>query len=201
MIRAEVRTRLGEFQLDATFESTGITCLAGKNGAGKTLLLKAMAGFLEVDQGRIEVGGVDVTRLPPERRGVVMVTPTSFFPHLDVDSHIAWGARRSGRSPSAGEVAQVRSDLGIDFSGSVRKLSLGMRERVSLATALVASPRAILVDEAFANLHDREGFVGAYGKLLTRAGIDLIFTSQDEADGRLAEHLWVMKEGSVSSRF
>ena len=77
----------------------------------------------------------------------------------------------------------------------------GMRERVALATALLASPKAILVDEAFANLHDREAFVTAYGKLLTGAGIDLIFTSQDEADGRMASHLWVMDEGLATPRF
>lgn len=200
MIRVEVRTRLGQFLLDARFQTAGVACLAGRNGSGKTSLLKTMAGLLEVDQGRIEIGGVDVTHLPAEKRRVVMVTPTSFFPHLDVDSHILWGAKLAGRSPSKEEIARVKSDLGIDFGGPVRKLSLGMHERVALATALLASPRAILVDEVFASLHDRKDFVAAYGRLSTGAGIDLVFSSQDEADGGLAGHLLVMDDGTVSAR-
>ena len=85
----------------------------------------------------------------------------------------------------------VKEALGIDFQGKVGKLSLGMRERVSLATALLSAPAAILVDEAFSNLHEREEFIAAYRKLTTDAGIDVVFSTQDESDGRLAEHLYV----------
>lgn len=81
------------------------------------------------------------------------------------------------------------------------KLSLGMRERVSLATALLSSPAAILVDEAFSNLHGREEFVSSYRGLASGARIDVVFSTQDESDGKLAEHLYVLDEGRAAKRF
>lgn len=198
MIEVKLRSRLGQFQLTADLASGGITCLAGRNGSGKTSLLKAIAGFLQIDEGYVRIGSSDITRLPVEERGVVLVTPASFFPHLDVDSHITWGARLRGKKPHSEDVSKIKSELGIDFQGPVRHLSLGMKERVALATALLASPKAILVDEAFSNLHDRESFITSYGGLVKEAGADLIFASQDEADGSLADHLYIMHDGSTS---
>ena len=195
MIKAAVRSRLGQFQLTASLEGSGVTCVAGKNGVGKTSLMKALAGFLRIDEGYVTVGGVNVTHLPPEKRNVVMVTPTSFFPHLDVDSHLTWGARLKGSYVRREEVSRVKSELGIDFGGKVRSLSLGMRERVALATALLASPKGILVDEAFASLYGRDDFIVSYGRLVRDANIDLIFTSQSEEDGKLAERLYIMNNG------
>jgi molybdate/tungstate transport system ATP-binding protein len=200
LIKAEVRIRLGQFQLAASLETSGVTCVAGRNGAGKTSLMRALAGFLRVDEGYVSIGGVDVTHIPPDKRSVVLVTPTSFFPHLEVDTHVVWGARLGGRTPGAEEVSRIKSGLGIDYGGRVRNLSVGMRERVALATALLASPKAILVDEAFSSLHERKDFIAAYGKLVRGAGVDLVFTSQDESDGRLADHLYVMSNGSTTCR-
>jgi molybdate/tungstate transport system ATP-binding protein len=198
LIEAKVRARLGQFQLDAELQDGGIICLAGRNGSGKTSLLRAIAGFLRLDEGYVKIGSTDVTRLPVEERGVVMVTPTSFFPHLDVDSHVVWGARLKRRKLEKEEVLKVKSELGIDFGGSVRNLSLGMRERVALATALLASPRVILVDEAFSSLHERKEFIVTYGRLAAEAGMDLVFSSQDETDVRLCDHLYVMNNGLAS---
>jgi molybdate/tungstate transport system ATP-binding protein len=198
MIEAKVRARLGQFQLAAELNTSGVTCLSGKNGSGKTTLLRAIAGFLHVDDGYVKIGGVDVTRLPVENRGVVMVTPSSCFPHMEVDAHVVWGARLRKMRLSQEDVSRVKSELGIDYGGSVRNLSLGMRERVALATALLASPRAILVDDVFTSLHQREDVIASYSRLVTERSIDLIFTCQDEADGRLATQMYRMDNGSIS---
>ncbi len=71
---------------------------------------------------------------------------------------------------------------------------------MSLATALLSAPAGILVDEAFSNLHEREEFVSSYRKLTTDAGIDVVFSTQDESDGRLAEHLYVLEDGRATKR-
>jgi len=136
-----------------------------------------------------------------ERRGIVLVTPESSIPGMEVDAHIRWGARLKRAEISEEKVAAVKKELGIDFQGRVGKLSLGMRERVSLATALLAGPAGILVDEAFSNLHDREEFIASYRRLAVDAGIHVVFSTQDESDGRLAQHLFTLEDGRATKRF
>lgn len=201
MIEAAVQKRFGQFLLDAALGDGGFICVAGRNGSGKTTLLRIVAGLTKPDGGRVRVNGKDVTGMPLERRGVVMVTPESCIPSLLEDEHLRWGAKLKGVELGGERLRVVREALGIDFRGKVGKLSLGMRERVSLATALLSGQAGILVDEAFSNLHEREGFIAAYRKLAAEAGVDVVFSTQDESDGRLAEHLYVMEEGRATRRF
>jgi molybdate/tungstate transport system ATP-binding protein len=197
LIECKILAKVGQFSLSAELRLQGISCIAGRNGSGKTTVLRALAGLAAIDEGYVRVGSADVTKLPVERRGMVLVTPGSSFRHLDVDSHLTWGARLRRLNPGAEDIARVRTALGIDFGGPVRNLSQGMRQRVSLATALLSAPKAILVDEAFSNLHQRESFIAAYGSLAREAGIDLVFSSQDEADGRLSDCTYVLVEGTA----
>ena len=200
MIEASVRRKLGSFSLSAELHDCGFICLAGRNGSGKSCLFKTIAGYLEIDEGFVRIGGREIGRLPVERRGVVLVTPDSSIPHLEVDDHLRWGAKLRKIPIDAGRVSTVKAELGIDFGGRVRTLSMGMKERVALATALLSSPGAILVDEAFSNLHERDGFITAYRKLTAEAGIDVVFSTQDESDSRLSDHLYLITEGKTLKR-
>ncbi len=201
MIEASVQKRFGQFSLDASISEGGFICLAGKNGSGKTTFLRIVAGLTAPDGGHVKINGREVTGLPLERKGVVMVTPESSIPSLEVDGHLRWGAKLKRVEIGEERLESVKAKLGLDFHGKVGKLSLGMRERVSLATALLSAPAGILVDEAFSNLHEREEFIASYRKLTTEAGIDVVFSTQDESDGRLAEHLYLMEEGRMARRF
>jgi molybdate/tungstate transport system ATP-binding protein len=201
MIEAAVKKRLGGFSLDARLSDGGFICLTGKNGSGKTSLLRIVGGLLTPDAGHVKVNGRDLTRMPVERRGVVMITPDPCIPSLEVDAHILWGDRLKGTSVDGDKVARMKKELGIDFHGPVGKLSLGMRERVALVTALLSSPAGVLVDEAFSSLHAREQFIASYRRLASDSGIDVIFSTQDDSDGRLAEHLYLMEEGKSSRKF
>jgi molybdate/tungstate transport system ATP-binding protein len=201
VIEAVVQKRFGQFLLNAAMREGGFVCLAGRNGSGKTTFLRIIAGLTKPDGGHVKVNGRDVTRMPLERRGVVMVTPESSIPTMQEDEHLLWGAKLKGVEVGEERLKAVKEALGIDFHGKVGRMSLGMRERVSLATALLSAPAGILVDEAFSNLHEREGFIATYRKLATNAGIDVVFSTQDESDGRLAEHLYVMEDGRAKKRF
>jgi len=196
-----VQKKFGRFSLDAAMTEGGFVCLAGKNGSGKTTFLRIVAGLMKPDGGRVKVNGREITSLPIEKRGVVLVTPGSSIPGMEVDAHIRWGLKLRRARVNEDRVATVKKDLGIDFEGRVGELSLGMCERVSLATALLAAPAGILVDEAFSNLHDREGFVASYRRLAEDAGIHVIFSTQDESDGQLAQHLYTLDDGRATKRF
>lgn len=200
MIEADVRKRLGQFSLAATLEDGGFISLLGRNGSGKSSLMKGIAGLYPLDEGHVRIGGVDVTRYPPESRGVVLVTPGSQIPHLSVEAHLAWGSRLRKVEVPDERLSAVKSALGIDFAGRVSQLSLGMRERVALATAFLSSPKVILVDEAFSNLHERREFIASYRRLTQEAGIDVVFSTQDESDGSLSDHMYSISDGKTEKR-
>src|SRR5580658_7364557 len=96
MIEAAVQKSFGEFSLDAALSEEGFVCLAGRNGSGKTTLLRIVAGLTKPDGGNVKVGGRDVTGMPLEKRSVVMVTPGSSIPSMQVDAHLRWGAKLKG---------------------------------------------------------------------------------------------------------
>ena len=197
MIEVEARRSLGQFSLAACVSDGGFICLTGRNGSGKSCLLKAIAGLLPMDGGHVRINGLDVTGFPVEARGVVMVTPSSLLPHMRVDSHLIWGSRLKNLSVPRERLSSVKKALGIDFDGRVAELSLGMREKVSLATALLSNPKVILVDEAFSNIHQRWDFMSAYRKLVSEAGIDVIFSTQDSSEGAGFDHLYLMSDGAT----
>ncbi len=122
--------------------------LLGASGAGKSLLLEALAGLRAPDAGRVCVDGVDVTDSPPERRSIGYVPQDGLlFPHLDVARNIAYGA---GHGPAARDVVSAAADMvGVTELLSRRPagLSGGERQRVALARALARRPRVLLVDE------------------------------------------------------
>lgn len=195
MIDAQLNRSLGDFKLAAKLNDGGFICLAGKNGAGKTTLLRSLSGVSKVDGGYVRAGGVDLSRSPPQERRLVLVTPRSAFPHMSVDAHLVWGARLRGSEVERSRLERCKAALGIDFSGKVRELSQGMQERVSLATALLSSPRAVLVDEAFSNIHERREFMSAYRRSAEELGVDVIFSTQQEDDAAVSDHLYRIVDG------
>ncbi|MBN1141312.1 MAG: ABC transporter ATP-binding protein, partial [Deltaproteobacteria bacterium] len=94
---ANLKVQLGEFRLngiDLTIEEGGFFVLMGPTGAGKTVLLEAIAGLVPVREGRIAINGREVTRLAPEQRGVgIMYQDYALFPHLTVAQNITFGLR------------------------------------------------------------------------------------------------------------
>jgi molybdate/tungstate transport system ATP-binding protein len=198
MISVAAKKRLGDFFLDAKIEDGGFVCVTGKNGAGKSTLLNIISGVLPLDSGFVRIDSRDVTSLPIEKRGIVLVTPQTFIPHMRVEKHLTWGAKFRKRRVDEGRIQEIRKKLGIPFSGKVGELSLGMRERVSLATALISGPDLILVDEAFSNIDDKASFVAEYRELCSQANLDVIYTTQFPEDSRSADHKYWIENGVTS---
>ena len=201
MIELQAKKRLGSFILDAELKDENFICLVGKNGSGKSSLLNIIAGIYKPDEGYVKINSVLITDLSMERKSVVLVTPESCIPSLSVDKHLVWGAKLRKEYPVNGEVSEIKKALGINYDGKVSKLSLGMKERVALATALIAGPKVILVDEAFGNIDNRLEFIEAYRKYSQRSKIDVIFSTQHSEDSQLADHLYQMEEGRATRQF
>jgi spermidine/putrescine transport system ATP-binding protein len=126
--------------------------LLGPSGCGKTTTLRMIGGFEEVTEGRIYLGGADVTDLPPFKRATNTVFQSyALFPHLNVFENIAFGLRR--RSTPTNEIRhQVAFMLDLvelpGYEGRrPSQLSGGQQQRVALARALVNNPRVLLLDE------------------------------------------------------
>ena len=158
-----VHCRVGSFDLQAEWEVAPgeVLVLFGPSGAGKTTVLRAIAGLLRPLQGRVEVGGrvvydgeADVW-VPAHRRRVAYLTQQyHLFPHLRVDANIAYGLARRDSTESRSLVKDLIKSLQLD--GLEQRypweLSGGQQQRVALARALAIRPAMLLLDEPFAAL-------------------------------------------------
>lgn len=143
--------------LDLTVSSGSCVALLGPSGSGKTTALRLIAGLDAPDGGDVRVGGVSVLQLPPERRGMAMVSQRPLlFPHLTVLDNVAFAARMAGASRRAARSAASRYlelvQLGALAQRRPATLSGGQAQRVALARGLAAEPSVLLLDEPFSAL-------------------------------------------------
>jgi ABC-type sugar transport system ATPase subunit len=134
-----------------------LVSLLGPSGAGKTSVLKAVAGLLAPAGGDIRIDGRSVRGLPPEKRGAVMVFQKPLlFPFMNVAQNIGFGLRM--QAVAAGEARKrIRDILALTrLTGlekrRVHEISGGQQQRVALARALVLKPSILLLDEPLSNL-------------------------------------------------
>ena len=180
--------------------------LLGPSGSGKSTALKCLAGFLRPTAGRVYLDGVDITDLPPAKRGIgVVVQSYALFPHLRVDDNVAFGlrARRLPRDEVTARTAEALDQVGMaGFARRLpRELSGGQQQRVAIARALAIRPKVLLLDEPLAalDIHLRQGMLAELQRLRTRLpDTAILFVTHDQAEAlALADQIGVMRAGRL----
>jgi ABC-type Fe3+/spermidine/putrescine transport system ATPase subunit len=182
-----------------------MVALLGSSGCGKTTLLRAIAGFVQPQSGRIAVDGRDITHLPPEARETAMMFQSyALWPHMDVAANIGYGLRMrgAGKARIAQRVAEMLEMLQLGGYGPRRvgSLSGGQRQRVALGRALAVDPLLLLLDEPMSNLdyRVRQDLRHELRALQKRVGITAIYVTHDREEAlTLADRIAVIDGGRV----
>lgn len=184
--------------------------LLGPSGCGKTTLLRAIAGFEDLDSGTIRLNGstgeaLDLLALPPNKRPVnLMFQSYALFPHMSVRRNIAYGLEREHmpRSQVQERVEAVLQTVGLQDKANVRpgQLSGGQRQRVALARAMVKQPRMLLLDEPLSALDRkvRAEMQVELKRLQHEVGITFVVVTHDQEEAMsMADRIAVMQAGTI----
>ena len=169
--------------------------LLGPSGAGKTTVLKAVAGLIKPSKGEIFIDGQPVHDLAAEKRSAVMVfQKTLLFPFLNVEQNIAFGLRMQGYKDANAKrrierILQLTELAGLGRR-KVHQLSGGQQQRVSLARALVLKPAVLLLDEPLSNLDAnlRQQMRELIQDIQADTRITTLFVTHDQAEALMISH-------------
>ena len=188
------------------FAPGSFTALLGSSGCGKTTLLRALCGFVQVGSGSIMVGNRDVALLPPEKRGMAMVFQSyALWPHMTVRQNIGYGLKLRGTAKAeiATKVTSLLEMLGLSGyeQRKVTALSGGQRQRVALGRALAVDPGILLLDEPLSNLDAkiRMTMRQEIRAIQQRLGVTAIHVTHDREEAMtMADRLVIMQAGRIS---
>ncbi len=179
--------------------------LLGPSGCGKSTVLRLIAGLEEVSEGKIFIGGRDVTRLDPDKRRVSMVFQSyALFPHLSVAENIVFGlkVRRLPEPERNKRLAHVADLVGLteQLQRKPQQLSGGQRQRVALARAIIAENSICLMDEPLSNLDAqlRHGMRVEIRALQQRLGMTVVYVTHDQVEAMsMADQVILIREGRI----
>ncbi len=179
--------------------------LLGPSGCGKSTCLRIVAGLETASSGRVLIGGLDVTQLPPAERGVSMVFQSyALFPHLSVAENIQFGlkARRVPAAERLRRLAEAVEILGIGHLLQRRpsQLSGGQQQRVALGRAIVAQAPVCLMDEPLSNLDAqlRADMRREILSLQRRLGITMLYVTHDQTEAMgMADQVVLLRDGRI----
>ena len=194
---------LQDFNL--SFEKGKFTTLLGASGCGKTTILRLIAGLEDLDQGQILCDGKDISRLPPQQRGVGIVFQSyALFPHLTVGENVAFGLKmqETHSSDIAEKVSQALKMVELEGfeHRRIEQLSGGQQQRIALARALVIAPQILLFDEPLSNLDTnlRRTMREMIRHLQQKLGITVLYVTHDQTEAfAVSDAVVVINQGKV----
>lgn len=192
--------------LDLSIDPGKLVTLLGPSGCGKTTTLRLIAGLEMATEGRIHIGGKDVTHLTATYRAVSMVFQSyALFPHMTVRQNVAYGL--TVKSVPKAEAAQ-KAEEGLELVGLAgfgdrlpSELSGGQQQRVAVARAIVLEPEVLLLDEPLSNLdaklrrHVREEI----RQIQQRLGLTAVYVTHDQEEAMaVSDEIIVMKDAEIA---
>ena len=200
-LAAEFALPLRSFELELTLEVGGTVALVGPSGAGKTSVLRAIAGLVRPRTGRVALdddvwfdSARRIARRPEERRVGLLFQDYALFPHLDVRRNVEYAGR--GRADPYLERFRIAHLAG----AWPAELSGGERQRVALARALARDPAVLLLDEPLSALdaHTKAGVRTELQQLLRELALPTILVTHDFQDAAaLADEVGVLVDGRL----
>jgi len=192
--------------LDLEVQAGEFMVLVGPSGCGKSTTLRMIAGLESISEGRLLIGGRDVTHAEPHERDIAMVFQSyALYPHMTVYMNMAFGLLRTSRLSRAevdqrvNEAAQ-RLQITDLLQRRPNALSGGQRQRVAIGRALVRKPKVFLFDEPLSNLDAklRTHMRGELEKLHTELGITIVYVTHDQVEAMtLGTRIAVMDRGRL----
>jgi putative spermidine/putrescine transport system ATP-binding protein len=191
--------------IDLVVDEGEFFTLLGPSGSGKTTLLRLIAGFERPDAGRIELGGRDVTSLPPYLRETNTVFQDyALFPHMTVGENIAYGLRIKRVAGGERRKRVERALSMVRLTGlhdrKPNQLSGGQRQRVALARAVVNEPEVLLLDEPLGalDLKLRQEMQIELKQIQKEVGITFVYVTHDQEEAlTMSDRLAVMTNGQI----
>ncbi|HZY21268.1 MAG TPA: ABC transporter ATP-binding protein [Beijerinckiaceae bacterium] len=191
--------------VELTVEPGEFFSLLGPSGCGKTTTLRMIAGFEEPDEGRIVIGGRDLTHVPVHHRDMGMVFQSyALFPHRTVAENVAFGLRmrKVAKHEANARVAAALAQVKLEGYEERRpaELSGGQQQRVALARAIVIRPPVLLCDEPLGALDRklRQAMQVELKELQRALGVTLVFVTHDQEEAlAMSDRIGVMNAGRL----
>lgn len=178
--------------------------LQGKNGSGKTMLMRAISGLIRPTSGRIVINGEQLHKniSIPRSIGLLLENP-SLLPEYDASQNLKLLAKMQGGVPEE-EIRQLIRDVGLDDAGhkKVEKYSIGMKQRLGIAAAILGSPDIILLDEPI-NAIDGEGVEEIRSLILSLKNekrIIIVACHDKEEMNLLADEIVHLRDGRIEGQ-
>lgn len=194
--------------LDLTIDKGQLVTLLGPSGCGKTTTLRLIAGLESPSEGRILIGGEDVTHLSATYRKVSMVFQSyALFPHMSVLDNVAYGLTVSGMPKRA---AHAKAEHGLELVGLAgfggrlpSELSGGQQQRVAVARAIVLEPEVLLLDEPLSNLDAklRRKVREEIRQIQQSLGLTAVYVTHDQEEAMaVSDRIIVMKNAEIEQQ-
>jgi molybdate transport system ATP-binding protein len=204
-------TQAAPFALNVAFTAAAgeILALVGPSGSGKTTTLRAIAGLVTPDRGRIAIGGdvwfesdSGIVLAPEQRRTGFVFQDYALFPHLNARDTVALAMGHIEKGNRAGAAMAELARVGIAHLADRKPIGLsgGERQRVALARALARAPRVLLLDEPFSAIDRpaRETLKALVRTLASAAGIPVVLVTHDIDEAlALASNLVIIESGAT----